>query len=101
VQAPVEKGDDDMRRSSPEHQLQTVDSRDDENSDDDEVDLVIPREMRDSSFQSRFDCGQSDQGRLFLAQGKMQYIDSHKADRVWILLSLSYMHLLSIAASSR
>jgi hypothetical protein len=101
VQVPLEKGVDDVRRSNPEHQLQPVDSRDDENSHDNDVDLVIRREMRDSSFQSRFDCGQSNQGRLFLAQGKTQYLDSRKANQVWILLSLSYVHLLSIAASSR
>jgi hypothetical protein len=67
--AALEKGVDDVRSSS-EHQLQTVDSRDDENSHKDDVVLVVPSKMRDSSFQSRFHCGQSHQGRLFLAQGK-------------------------------
>ncbi|KIM96689.1 hypothetical protein OIDMADRAFT_32616 [Oidiodendron maius Zn] len=50
--------------------------------DDDCDDLLVPREMRDRFFQSRQDIRQSDEGRLFVSQGKSRYINRLKSNQV-------------------
>ncbi|KAF2475444.1 uncharacterized protein BDR25DRAFT_301108 [Lindgomyces ingoldianus] len=77
---PAERTAHDAREASPGPK-HTLDSRDESRSDD-EDDLVIPREMRDSKFEARFDSGPEDHGRLFVAQGKSRYINSDKANQV-------------------
>lgn len=61
------------------------DPSDETRSDDDEEDdLVIPREIRDSSFETRSGSMEPGKGRLFVAQGKSRYINSDKANQVTI-----------------
>ncbi|KAF2798598.1 hypothetical protein K505DRAFT_99337, partial [Melanomma pulvis-pyrius CBS 109.77] len=56
---------------------------------EDDEDLVIPREMRNSIFETRSDSRQSEQGRLFVGQGgKSRYINSDKAKQVASLESI-------------
>lgn len=62
--------------------------RDERQSDGEDVDVVIPREMRDSMFEARMTGRQSDQGRLFVAQGKSRYINPDKARLVESLESV-------------
>ena len=73
-------------------------SSDESRVDGDEDDVVVPRELRDTKFESRYSAKNSDYGRLFVAQGKSRYIDSGKADQVKsipLLPALSLSHLLS------
>ncbi|KAF4632820.1 hypothetical protein G7Y89_g5305 [Cudoniella acicularis] len=53
-----------------------------DHEDDDDEDFLIPREIRDPSFQSRVDGPYPNKGRLFVAQGKSRYIDGCKAEQV-------------------
>lgn len=56
---------------------------------EDDEDLVIPREMRNSMFEARSDSRQSEQGRLFVGQGgRLRYINSDKAKQVASLESI-------------
>lgn len=80
--APTGRHDDTRSSINSEHDPESVASRDDDKKDDDDGDLLIPREVHDSSFQSKFDFGKSNPGRLFVAQGKSRYIDSRKAAQV-------------------
>jgi len=47
-----------------------------------EDDVIIPRELRDSSFEARLDLRGTAHGRLFTTQGKSRYIDSGKLKQV-------------------
>jgi len=53
-----------------------------------EDDVLIPREVRDSLFEARYDSKPSTQGRLFTTQGKSRYINSIKVDQVRVNSSL-------------
>lgn len=54
-------------------------------SSEEDEDVLIPREVRDSTFEAKFDSTQPERGKLFVAHGKSRYINSDKAFQVWEL----------------
>ena len=96
------------RSSSPEYSPQSIfsphghGSDDDDDDDDDEEedeeeeeeDVLVPREIHDRKFRSISDSNQIDQGRLYVAPGKSQYINGRKVNMVRSLFGIFNMVLL-------
>ncbi len=57
----------------------SADQADDVDGDDE---ALIPQEMRDRTFEAKFDSNKSDRGRLYVGRGKSRYINNDKADQV-------------------
>jgi hypothetical protein len=54
----------------------------DETESDGDADIIMPREMRDNSFEKRCDSEKSSGRRLLVGQGKTRYVNGDKADQV-------------------
>jgi hypothetical protein len=56
-----------------------------DHDEEEEEDILLPREMRDASFEPRSHYMNADNGRLFVAQGKSRYVSGEKVEQVRLL----------------